>query len=109
MTHAPKIHIFSSCVNLIREMKDAIVEVKRDGSVTEELITGPVTTPSTASDTCFSTCTRAAHAKRIRFSRNFCGSAGTSLSSDLQRSTSFTLTSCGDIMLDNFYATRKIT
>ena len=35
--HPPKIHIFRSCVNFIRELKDAIIETKRDGSVTEDV------------------------------------------------------------------------
>uniref|UniRef100_A0A6H1ZGL5 Putative terminase n=1 Tax=viral metagenome TaxID=1070528 RepID=A0A6H1ZGL5_9ZZZZ len=35
--HPPKIHIFSTCTNLIRELKDAVIETKRDGSVTEDM------------------------------------------------------------------------
>jgi len=37
VVHAPKIHIFKECTNLVRELKDAIIEVKRDGSQTEDM------------------------------------------------------------------------
>jgi hypothetical protein len=37
VVHVPRLRVFSSCVNLLRELKDAVVERKKDGSVVEDM------------------------------------------------------------------------
>ena len=35
--HEPRLHIFSSCTNMIREIKDAVIAQTRDGTPTEDI------------------------------------------------------------------------